>query len=255
LKTKLISPLSVIWALCHLSLIFLGFLFFYAKPLHGLLTEAVAAAIGVSLIATGISGLVVFLYVRSSEKLQAQIGVLEQAGLVNVFGGRSVTIRDEYNRRFHRARQIDVLGFGQSSLRQDHLSSFVSWSHRAHVRILLIDPEFLAKRYSLADQRDREEGNSRGSIAQDVRTFLEDIGKLEGLNRERFQIRLARVLPTTSIFRIDNELFFGPYLLGQQSRNSPTFLVREGGYLFRHYKDHFDNVWRSDEFSQEVRPS
>ena len=184
--------------------------------------------------------------------LQVQIGLLEKTGLTQVFLGRSVTIRDEYDKRFKNASEIDVLGFGQSSFRQDYLKQFVTWSHKAKIRILLIDPEFPAKKFSIADQRDHEEGNAKGSITRDVEIFIEEVRKLEGLNHDQFRIRLARVLPTTNIFRIDSEIFFGPYFLSQQSRNAPTFLARRGGYLFQVYSDHFEGIWNSDDFSKEI---
>lgn len=252
MKNILPSPKTIIWALCHTLLIVLGFTFFSAGFLHGLLTEPISLSIGASLIAAGIAGIVVYVYVLSSDTLQAQVGLLEEAGLTNIFSRRSVGIRDEYDRRLARAREIDVLGFGQSSLRQDHLSDFVEWSHKANVRVLLIDPDFPSKRYSFASQRDAEEGNAKDSIARDVGSFIEEVSRLKDLNRNKFQIRLARVLPVTNVFRIDNEVFFGPYLMDQASRNAPTFLAREGGYLFQEYKEHFEKIWSSDTYSKAV---
>jgi hypothetical protein len=90
-----------------------------------------------------------------------------------------------------------------------------------------------------------------GSIATDVRAFLQEV-ETQGLETdERFAVRLYRALPMLNIFRIDDELFWGPYLVRQVSRNSPTFLVGRGE-LFTQLIAHFDEIWSSDELSRPV---
>jgi hypothetical protein len=168
----------------------------------------------------------------------------DEAGLVQVFPGRSVRIRDEYDRRLAKARHhVDVLGFGLRSFREDYGTRLVELATRAQVRLLLLDPTFpMLASYAL--QRDQEERNTAGSIAGDVREFLIQVLPSVRSQGDRVAVRLYRTLPMVNIFRVDSELFWGPYLIGDQSRNSPTLLVREGGYLFTRLMDHFETVWR-----------
>ena len=68
----------------------------------------------------------------------------------------------------------------------------------------------------------------------------------------RFQVRLYKCLPSVNIFRIDDELFWGPYLIREQSRNTPTFIVRKGGILFDTLAKHFNTIWSDPELSRPV---
>ena len=97
------------------------------------------------LIATGVAGVSLFLYVSFTDILRAQIETISKAGLSTIYSGRSVQIRDAYQHRLTVARKIDLIGYGLSSFRQDYLEHFVEWSRRAQIRILLIDPLSAAK--------------------------------------------------------------------------------------------------------------
>src|SRR5207249_4989496 len=100
--------------------------------------------------------------------------------------------------------------------------AFPAWSARTQVRVLLLDPEYPRRDQSYAQQRDKEERNQHGAIARDAREFIRQTANLAAGNN-RFRIRLYRCLPSVNVFRIDDTLFWGPYLMGAQSRNMPTF--------------------------------
>jgi hypothetical protein len=171
--------------------------------------------------------------------------MLTRFGFVKVFDSRAVTIRSEYDERVAKARnQIDILGFGLRSLREDYRDQFSEWKKRANVRVLIIDPEFPSSRNSYAKQRDREERASEGTIEADVKAFLLEKDQLDHIeSKHSFEVRLYTCLPAVNIFRIDDELFWGPYLMSEPSRNAPTFLVRRGGILFERFVVHFEHIW------------
>jgi hypothetical protein len=52
-----------------------------------------------------------------------------------------------------------------------------------------------------------------------------------------------RCIPAINLFRIDDDVFWGPYLMQQQSRNTPTLLATRGGFLFDMLQKHFDALW------------
>jgi hypothetical protein len=52
-----------------------------------------------------------------------------------------------------------------------------------------------------------------------------------------------KALPAINLLRADHEIFWGPYLMGQQSRNTPTLIAQRGGFLFDALKAHFDALW------------
>jgi len=211
----------------------------------------VAMAIGTSLMATGIAGGALFVYVLFTEELSRRFEVISEFGVLDIYEARSVSIRPVYEERLTKAtKQIDLLGFGQRSFREDFGQEFARWADRdIAVRILLLDPDFPQLDSSVADIRDGEERHSAGSIRRDVHEFLT---ATEELRREKqnFRVRIYRCLPMLNIMRIDNELFWGPYLLGKPSRNAPTLLVARGP-LFETISDHFEAIWSGDGVSVE----
>lgn len=212
-------------------------------------------AIGSSLIAAGITGWVVFIYVFFSQTLSDRVKIVTEFGLIAAFETRSVHIRQEYDRRLQNVDEaIDIMGFGLESLRQDYRNDFKRWRNRANVRILLLDPTFPVPQYSYAAQRDKEEDDNPGNIENNVQRFLEEIEPiLEPSGSHTFEVRLYRCLPSLNIFRIDNEVFWGPYLIGQPSRSNPTFIAQKNGHLFPKFMAHFDEIWKNPELSISAR--
>jgi hypothetical protein len=241
---KLTTPLGGVWVLSHLVMILVGSLALSAKGFQAAVGTGVAEGIGGGLVATGVAGISLFLYIASSDALRARTEMFSRAGLLAVFTGRSVRIREQYQERLSRAQEIDLIGYGLSSFKQDFLDDFVMWSHRGRVRILLPDPDFPSPDLSLVDQRDREENHSVGRTRSDIEAFEKAVFELKGLKKSNFQVHRVRCIPSINVLRIDDDIFWGPYLMHQQSRNTPTLLVTRGGYLFSALEDHFDALWK-----------
>jgi hypothetical protein len=213
---------------------------------HGLFV-----AIGTSLIATGVAGWVIFFWVRQEKQSLKAIKSLQTLGVTEGFPARSVPIRHEYEQRFNDSRtEISIIGFGLNALRGDFLPSFPGWASRTRVRILLVDPEFPGSGWSFAGQKDAEEGNLVGTIRSEVKTFLDATAGLRAEHPDTFQVRLYTAIPSMNVCVIDDEIFWGPYIVGQQSRNMPTFLCRRGGTLYEVLHTHFDTIWGSTEMSR-----
>jgi hypothetical protein len=165
---------------------------------------------------------------------------------VSAFGSRAERIRDEYERRLRVANEaVDIFGFGLSAFREDYGAQLDELARRVRLRILMIHPALPTGGKSLSEFRDAEEGNSPGTIARDVRSFADLVRPILETPGLDIQVRLYRCLPLVNIFRIDDELFWGPYLIGGQSRNSPTFLVQKGGMLFGRMMEHYNLIWKS----------
>ncbi len=217
--------------------------------------RAIKIAIGSSLIAAGITGWVVFAYVLISQTLSDRVRIVTEFGLTAAFETRSVHIKQEYDRRLQNVDEaIDIMGYGLQSLRQDYRNDFKRWRNRANVRILLLDPTFPVTDHSYAAQRDKEERDDSGNIEKNVHRFLEEVQPLlESTDSHTFEVRLYRCLPSLNIFRIDSEMFWGPYLIGQPSRSNPTFLAHKSGLLFPRFLEHFNEIWTNPELSISVQ--
>ncbi|MFL6856362.1 MAG: hypothetical protein ACJ8EB_00475 [Allosphingosinicella sp.] len=227
----------------HLFLSLLGFVMLTSDKIEHWIGHEIAVGIGAGVVAGGIAGIVLFLHVHTTDTLKERLDLFANAGMQKIFRHRSVRIKDEYDRRLAHAHEIDVLGWGLSAFREDYEDQFEQWSQRAKVRILVINPDFPRPECSLADIRDGEEGRPIGDIRQHVAAFRAALAARAQLNKDRFRVRQMNALPAINLLRADDEIFWGPYLMGQQSRNTATILVRRGGYLFDALKDHFNAVW------------
>ena len=213
-------------------------------------------AIGTSMIATGASGILVFGWVVFDEAEAERRKVSESFGFLTAFPFRSIQIKEEYHHRIRKAGQnIDVMGYGLNALREDFADEFHEWSDKLSVRIILVDPEAPAGSAKYPDLRDLEEGNSAGRTRTEIARFIEDTRPLWSQGKG-FQLRLATALPSVNMFRIDNEIFWGPYLVsspryGRASRNLPTMIVKRPGYMFDRLLDHFDEIWSNDRLSHD----
>ncbi len=244
MKKKWWTPTTILWLLTHSLLVLVGIVFLSADPVVRSLGAGISHGIGGSLVATGVAGVATFLFVRVNDQLATRVAAVVAAGVVDIFPVRQVRIRDEYERRLNNARQIDLVGYGLGNFREDFANRFTAWSADAKIRILLVDPNFPSAEHSLADQRDREEGRDPGRTRQDVERFEAEVLGQAGLNRENFQVRRMRAIPAINMLRIDDEIFWGPYLMSAQSRNTPTVLVRRGGFLFSALNQHFESLWK-----------
>lgn len=240
-KASVRDPRNAVYLLGHLLLMVVG-------GLLALLPGSWTGPLGLSLMAAGIAGYVVFAYVLVSQEVSSQLEVLRRFGITSAFAARATKIQGEYEVRLARAHHhIDVVGFGLSALREDLGSSFAEWKTRAPVRVLLIDPEYPPDGWTLANQRDQEEARPAETIAGHVRAFVKETAPIMD---ERFQVRLYRCLPAVNIFRVDDEMLWGPYLIRIQGRNTPTFVARRG-VVFDSLMDHFDHIWDSDALSRQ----
>lgn len=236
------SPTSLMWLGAHLVLVLSGMLCMTTEG-EKIFRAPLAQSLGSGLLATGIAGMVLYLYVRLSEQTQDRLQVLAEAGIVSVFRHRSVRIKSHYDERLRVAKRIDLIGLGLSSFREDYSREFAEWSRRAKVRILVLDPDFPTRGHSLADYRDVEERGAKGKIRGDVEAFQEVIDNDAGIDRTRFEVRRMRSIPAINLLRIDDEIFWGPYLMAERSRNTPTLLVQRGGFMFTDLERHFEETW------------
>src|SRR6266436_6460737 len=110
----LTTPVGALWVVSHSAVVLLGVVLLAAAPLHKVVGQGISEAIGGGLIASGIAGITLFLYVFTTEDLKSRIEAFARAGLLKIFSGRSVLIRDEYHTRLANTRHIDLVGFGLS---------------------------------------------------------------------------------------------------------------------------------------------
>ena len=58
-----------------------------------------------------------------------------------------------------------------------------------------------------------------------------------------FGIRLFQCTPCVTLLRVDDVIYWGPYLVGRPNEHCPIFRVNRGGYLFDLFNSHFEEIW------------
>ena len=252
IMTQIRNPTTLVYILVHVVLVLLGLLVISANVFADLIGDVVSKAVGASLVAAGIAGGVVYLHVRLTNDLKDKVRTVFLAGIVNVFPTRSARIKNEYDQRLNRAREIDILALGLSAFREDYYDQMGKWCKQAKIRILVIDPEFPRDDVSYARQRDLEENNAVGQIKTDAEMFIKTFKDLCEKYPENLKIKKYKVIPSVNILRADDEMFWGPYIIGTQSRNMPTLIVKRGGFIFESLQDHFGRIWNDSRFSEDI---
>ena len=131
MKGRLITPTHWVYILVHAILIVGG----YTLASSGGLLRV---GIGSSLIAAGVTGWVIFVYLLVGQRVSERVRIVTEFGFTNAFAGRSVLIKAEYDKRLQQAHDgIDIMGFGLKTLREDYHDEFARWRERASVRILM----------------------------------------------------------------------------------------------------------------------
>lgn len=204
------------------------------------LLDTLGIAVGSSLIATGIVGWTMWVYVRQQEKSAASARAVDKAGIQYVYPKRAAQIRQEYDRRLRHAKRVDIMGFGLRQFNLDYMRKLGDLSKHAKFRILIINPSS-----AHAAARDAEEKQSPDTIKREADEFIAQFAALYSKNTSKLQLRVYDCLPMVNIFRIDGDIFWGPYLLDRNSGNTFTVRARRRGVVYSQLKAHFDSAWET----------
>lgn len=252
MRKKLLNATTVLWAAIHVVLILFGLLIINMDWFSDNFTEELSMSVGASVMATGIVGVFLFLYMALSESTRRQLQAINDAGIEAIYNYRSVRIKKEYDIRLAKAKKIDVVGYGLGSFFEDYAQDFPKWSTSAKVRIVAIDPSSPDPTNSYADLRDLEEGRAVGKTRADVERLIKTVTDNHHIKKENFEVRVMSAIPSLNVMIIDDEIFWGPYLLAMQSRNTFTCVVKKGGFLYDSLSDHFETLWNKHTNSPEA---
>lgn len=142
-------------------------------------------------------------------------------------------------------------------------------SCKAKVRIILLDPLFPEKNEDegekaplevrpLAVQRDLEEDKNPGAILKEVHDIVRALpdewlapSDVEDVASESC-VKLAKVMPTLSYFRIDDMAFFAPLVHKQVGDRTMHLELAKGGRFFNELTRHFEKLWKDKERTRSV---
>lgn len=93
-----LTPTNLLWFFGHLLLLLLGSVLLGSDNLFGL-SKTITEGVGASLVAAGVTGEVLFLYILVSDSTRSRLELFTEAGLLKIFPHRSVRMREEYDSR------------------------------------------------------------------------------------------------------------------------------------------------------------
>jgi hypothetical protein len=144
--------------------------------------------------------------------------------------------------------QIDIIAFGLKGFRETQ-SSLIEDKIRngLRLRILTIDPQskFLA-------QREIDEGEVQGQIKNTIIQLTDWVERIKTLSpaQENVELRYYDTLPLDFYFRIDRNLFLGPYMYARSSQQTFSYEFEYGGAGFEYWSTYFEKIWTDVKFAK-----
>ncbi|MEO1168745.1 MAG: SIR2 family protein [Pseudomonadota bacterium] len=200
-----------------------------------------------------------------STHVQAGRYIVDRNEGLYLFGGRGDAFFQLYDEALLGIQnQLDIFSLKLSRFRKQHTATLLAAAARTRIRIALLDPAFPLPEdhISVAALREQEEHSPVGAIRRDVAEWADvygdyckaiDDGAMTETPENGLDIRLYNILPTINLFRVDANLFVGPYLLDVEDRETPTFLIKSeapghgsmGNTMFNVYQRHFEAMWEN----------
>jgi hypothetical protein len=199
--------------------------------------EGASAAVGTSLVASGLVGLLDLFY--------KYITTGEEAGAVEIraSGLRAVSSRRDLD-RYHTlmsslSSRLDIAGYSLRNFNEsfgDILFTKLQADAQLRARLLLVNPKS-----PRSQEREQLEGlHAPQTFEKSVDSVVRRFGTIRNA-----EVRLLDGDLTTMIFRIDNTMFVGPQFISKASRSTVTFELEkaEGKWLFDQFEREFEAMW------------
>ena len=135
---------------------------------------------------------------------------------------------------------IDGIAFGLSTFRTMYEKKIENCLRKGvNIRLLTMDPngQFISF-------REEEEKTSTGGIKD---TITDMIAWADTLNQKNYKGKIVikgyRSMTLDYYWRVDDDLYVGPYWYGYKSSDTITYKFSAGGRGFQHYSEYFDKLW------------
>lgn len=196
-------------------------------------------SIGCSLIA---SGLVILLTALLIER--RKYDPLDDWKIQKIYSTRAER-NSEADPNIDRAKYcIDGIAFGLSSFRPMYGGKIEHCLRKGiNIRLLAMDPNG-----KYITDREIEERSVEGSIKK---TIDDLVMWANGLNAKKYKGQIVvkgyKCMTLDYYWRVDDEMYIGPYWYGYKSSDTITYKFLSGGKGFQHYSDYFESLWNNAE--------
>ena len=201
--------------------------------------------IGCSLLA---SGLVIFLQTVLVNK--ETVDSMQDWKLSKIYTTRMEKNKDSDPKLESILYKLDGVAFGLKTFRAKQGKVIEDCLRRGvQIRILTMDPNS-----PFVKQREAEENESRGQIKKTIEDLIRwakelnlRIANTGDETCGRIKVRGYTCMTLDFYWRMDDEVYFGPYWKGKGSQQTVTYKFEKGGEGFSLYTDYFDELWKSSD--------
>lgn len=196
-------------------------------------TFTVFISIGTSIVA---SSIVAFITTYYFSKNEGRMGLIDKWGIKSISETRGI-INNEISSLFeHKVRELDIIAYGLKSFREardQRIRQLVTSGMK--MRIITVNPE-----NDVLIFKDKDENKVCGSTAASIIELLswcKDIGNIE--------VKCIDTLPTELYFRVDSDVFVGPYQIGRESQQTITIRFEGKADGVKYYNEYFEKLWKT----------
>ena len=142
----------------------------------------------------------------------------------------------------HDIKALDGIAFGLSSFRCNREHDVLECLQNGmNMRLLAMNPHT-----ELVKQRAIEENVHSDSIKNSILQLVDWVNRLNGKsNNGKIEIKFYNAMTLDFYWRIDNELYVGPYMYDVVSQQTITAKFSAGGKGFNLYTRYFESLWNN----------
>lgn len=198
-------------------------------------------SVGCSLLASGIVILAQELLVEGK-----RLDPLEEWGLEKIYETRAEKNKESDPELDKAKQQVDAIAFGLKSFRAKHTKRIEKiLKHGVNVRILTMNPD---DNNIFLKQREIEEEETEGQIKNSIIQLVSWANRLNSRNYSgKIQIKGYKCMTLDFYWRVDDEIYIGPYWYHVGSQQTITYKFRKGKRGFDIYKDYFEELWNDSD--------
>ena len=147
----------------------------------------------------------------------------------------------------HNVKILDGIAFGLSSFRSNREHDvLMCLQNGMRMRLLAMNPDS-----DFAKQRAIEEDVHPDSIKNSIVKLVEWVNKLnKQSNKGKIEIKYYNAMTLDFYWRIDDELYVGPYMYNILSQQTITVKFSNGGKGFSLYSRYFEDLWNNGDLCQ-----
>lgn len=185
------------------------------------------------------SGLVILLTAVCIERIKDD--PLKEWGILQIYPSRAIMNTDCKISVNNARYKIDAIGFGFRSYRDQKSADTEELLKRnVNIRIITMDPDS-----NFVHQREQEENEVSGQISNSIRQL---VTWADNLNKKKYQgkieIRGYSCMTLHFYWRVDDEMYTGPYWYGKGSQQTISYKYGTGK-VFNAYNDYFESLWNN----------